>query len=169
MIHTESTIRADARLAKKYHDTIQGILNPPEFEKAAHQLYLVENKATQLLHKQFEIFYEVYGTIWPAVERLPPPWRPIAAQEIGRPLQTELKAVLAIPRKLCQSKLPVAIKVILRFHGGGGVSSLMCCRFLRSQLILLDMWKAALRSMVIQSSYRLRTRKRRHDYTGVFI
>jgi hypothetical protein len=169
MIHTESSIIANARLVKECQDAIQRTLNPPEFEEAAHKLYPAENKATKLLHKHFEISDEVYGTIWPNPKRLPPQWRPIAAQEIGRPLQTELKAVLAIPRKLRQSKLPVAIKVILRFHGGGGVSSLMCCRFLRNQLILLDMWKAALRSMVIQSSHRLRTRKRRYDYTGVFI
>jgi hypothetical protein len=131
MVHTEASVRADARLVREIQEEIDNDLNPPEFDDVK-QKYPQKNEATKLLDKEFEIFDYVYKTIWPNEEKLPQEWRPTAAQARGQPVQTELKAFLAIPRKLLQSKSPVAIKIIDRHHGGGGVSILKCCGFLTS-------------------------------------
>lgn len=62
----------------------------------------------------------MYNTIYPDEQRRPPGMRHIAEEEIGWPVHTELKVVVAVPRHLRGSTH--RIKPAVRFPGGGGVS-----------------------------------------------
>jgi hypothetical protein len=116
----EEKIRTDATLVRDISKDIEEVLNPREFAKAASEVYQ-ESMAAELLRDNFEILPYVYAVTRPSEDECPLEQQYIAEEVIGRPIHTELNAVLAIPKTLMKAESRKAIKVMWRMHGGGGV------------------------------------------------
>ncbi|KAA8611994.1 hypothetical protein PtrSN002B_009253 [Pyrenophora tritici-repentis] len=115
----EEKIRADAACVRDISNKIDELMNPREFAKAASEVYQ-ESKAAQMLRERFEMFSYEYAVTRPSEDECPLEQQCIAEKVIGRPIHTELNAVLAIPKTLMKAESRKAIKVMWRMHGGGG-------------------------------------------------
>jgi sulfur relay (sulfurtransferase) DsrC/TusE family protein len=124
----------DAINVREGHKELGEITNPKEFDEPVRQA-LAKNKAAELLLERFEILDFVYDELFPDEKTLPEAGRPIAEETIGKSVRTDLKIYIAIPKTLFKSKRRTILKLVLRFHGGGGVSRVEC-NLLEHQLTL---------------------------------
>jgi hypothetical protein len=154
MTFDEERIIADAEIVREGHMKLEEIMNPREFKEPARQA-LSKNKAAQLLLEKFEIRHFIYDELFPDEKILPVAMRPVAEKVIGRSVRTDLKIAIAIPKTLLESKDRVDLQLVLRFHGGGGVSHIEC-NLPEHQLTLIDHWKAIVRRVLIPRRCRIR-------------
>jgi hypothetical protein len=127
---TKEKVISDAKRVRRAMEEITEILNPPEFEAKARNVFAL-NEAGKLLLEKFQIFRFVYKTIWPDEKILPADKRADAEEVIGKPIHTNLEAVIAIPKRLLEGTNELCLEIIQRFHGGGGVS-IQCSRLMTS-------------------------------------
>lgn len=123
-------IEADARRVLEGTAKVDTRLNPSKYFQSQQDLIFEDNKASQILRRDFHIVKFVYETSCPNTNLKPEEYS-IAEDVLGRSLKTDLHVYIAIPKKLLHVRNRTAIKIFLRFHGGGGVSSVRVASTLR--------------------------------------
>ncbi|KAH9859263.1 hypothetical protein J1614_012211, partial [Plenodomus biglobosus] len=101
--------RINARLVAAQQEILRTLLNPADLEQSA-----------QAACQRFELMSFTYYRLWPNDTGCPPDARGIAAKEMGQPLYQDLQVKLAVPLTLLNQSVPVSLKPMLRFPGGGG-------------------------------------------------
>ncbi|KAF2845015.1 hypothetical protein T440DRAFT_545748 [Plenodomus tracheiphilus IPT5] len=98
------------------------LLNPIDLQQSAltacHQLEEKSNKVLQ----RFELLDYEYSRLWPDASKCHPREREPASKAMGRPIYTDLKVNLAIPKHLLEYSEPISMKPMVRFLGGGGTT-----------------------------------------------
>jgi hypothetical protein len=113
---------ADAMKFCTAYQTLCDALNPKWSQSAAQETFRGSAAIEDLL-QNFEIHQATYAIVGPDTDVCPAAMRGIIEKELGREVNVDLKLDMVIPKSLVKVSSPTFVRIAIRFHGGGGVSS----------------------------------------------
>jgi hypothetical protein len=102
--------------------TLCDALNPEWSQSAAQNIFRGSAVIENLL-QNFEIHQATYAIVGPDTDVCPAAMRRIIENELRREVNVALKLDMVIPKSLVKVSSPTFVRIAIRFHGGGGVSS----------------------------------------------
>jgi hypothetical protein len=114
--------RADAMKFCTAYQTLCDTLNPKWSQSAAQNTFRGSAVIEDLL-QNFEIHQATYAIVGPDTDVCPAAMRSIIEKELRREVNVDLKLDIVIPKSLVKVSSPTFVRIAIRFHGGGGVSS----------------------------------------------
>jgi hypothetical protein len=105
------------------YEDFRNLLNPLQFKERAHSIFQGNSDGEKLLKEKFFDFQSEYGVIGPTASKCPKNLQKEVETILGRSLEVSLPAFIAIPYALRKATSPTKVRIAVRFHGGGGVST----------------------------------------------